>query len=121
MKRRESPGGACKSIRASRPAPLPKTCCKRISKGGKSPLVLFPHAAGSSNPRLRASQCHILMGKLLGSAQDLQMRHHAPPERGERVASLENRHDLSAGVFVGDFLDALRDPGVVGFGKAQAG
>src|SRR5882762_2717249 len=114
MKRRESPGGACKSIRAPRPAPLPKTCCRRIAKGGKSTLlVLFPHAEGSSSPRLRASQRHILMGKLLGSAQDLQMRHHAPPERGERVASLENRHDPSFRIFIRDFLDALRDPGVV--------
>src|SRR3989442_15426603 len=97
MKRRESPGGACKSIGLERPAVI--IGCSRTAKGGKSPLVLFPQAAGSSNPRLRASQCHILMGKLLGGAQDLQMRHHAPPERGERVASLENRHDLSAGVF----------------------
>src|SRR5881296_3220324 len=93
MNRRESFGGACKSIGPERP--LPSTCCNCTAKG-KSPLVLFPHAAGSSNPRLRARQCHILMGKLLGSAQDLQMRHHAPSECGERVASLENRHDLSA-------------------------
>src|SRR6267143_4878915 len=96
MNIRGSPGGACKSIGAERPAALPKTCCNRIAKGGNVVLLLplSPHAAGSSSPRLRASQCHILMAKLLGSAQDLQMRHHAPPERGERVASLENRHDL---------------------------
>src|SRR5882762_5296752 len=122
MKRRESPGGACKSIGAARP--LLKTTCNRIAKGGNGTpllLVLFPHAAGTSSPRLRASECHILMGKLLGSAQDLQMRHHAPPERGERVASLENRHDFSAGIFVRDFFDLLRNPRVVGFGKAQAG
>src|SRR5207245_11298005 len=45
----------------------------------------------------------------------------SPPERGERVASLENRHDSSFRVFIRNFLDALRDPGVVGFGEAQAG
>src|SRR5207247_6347570 len=90
------------------------------AKGGKSTPVLSPHAAGSSSPRPTASVRHILMGKLLRSTQHLQMRHHAPPERGDRVASLENRYDLSPGVFVRDFPDALRDPGVVGFGKAQA-
>src|SRR5882762_4588614 len=120
MKRRESPGGACKSIGLERPAVI--TGCNRIAKGGKSTLlVLFPHAAGSSSPRLRASQRHILMGKLLGSTQSFQMRHHAPPERGERVASLENRHDPSFRIFICNFLDALRDPGVVGFGETQAG
>src|SRR5437667_7683037 len=121
MKRRESPGGACKSIGLERPAVAPRTSCNCTAKGGKSTLVLSPHAAGSSSPRPTTSVRRILMGKLLGSAQDLQMRHHAPPERGERVASLENRHDLSAGVFVGDFLDALRNPRVVRLGTAQAG
>src|SRR6267143_4843308 len=107
MKSRESPGGACKSIGPERP--LPSTCCNCTAKGGKSTLVLFPHAAGSSSPRPRASVCHVLMGKLLGSAQDLQMRHHAPPERGERVPSLENRHDPSFRIFICNFLGALRD------------
>src|SRR5882672_9217227 len=113
MKSRESSGGACKSIGPERP--LPSTCCNCTAKGGKSTLVLFPHAAGSSSPRPTASVRHILMGKLLGGAQDLQMRHHAPPERGEGVASLENRHDLPAGVFGGDSLDARRAQGVGGF------
>src|SRR5713101_8319336 len=107
IKRRESPGGACKSIGAARP--LLKTTCNRISKGGDSAvLVLLLHPAGRSRPSATGREYHILMGKLLGSAQHLQMRHHAPSERGERVAPLENRHDLSSGVFGGDFLDALR-------------
>src|SRR5438094_1492094 len=120
MKSRASPGGACKSIGLERPAELPKTSCNCALKGGKSTLF-SPHAAGRNSPRTTGSECHILMRKLLLITQHLQMRHHAPPERGKRVASLENRDDLSPGIFVGDFLDALRDPGVVGLGKAQAG
>src|SRR6266480_1929459 len=88
MKSRESPGGACRSIGLERPAVI--TGCNCTAKGGKSTPVLSPHAAGSSSPRPTASVYHILMGKLLRSTQHLQMRHHAPPERGERVASLEN-------------------------------
>src|SRR5439155_20793790 len=119
MKSRASPGGACKWIGLGGPAALPKTSCNCALKGGKSTLF-SPHAAGSNIARHRASECQIRIEKLLGSTQYLQMRHHAPPERGERVASLENRYDLSPGVFVRDFPDALRDPGVVGVGKAQA-
>src|SRR6266700_7841159 len=56
----------------------------------------------------------------LQSPEDFQVRHHAPSERRERVASLEHRDDPAAGVLVRDLLDALRDPGVIGLGEAQA-
>src|SRR5664279_2314500 len=51
--------------------------------------------------------------------QHTQMRGDAAREGAEVVAALETRDDAALRVLVGDCLDALRDPGVVGLDETE--
>ena len=51
--------------------------------------------------------------------QDAQVRGDAARQRAEVVAAFEARHDAAAGVLVGERLDLLGDPGVVGLDQAE--
>jgi len=118
MNSRESPGGACKSIGAAKAAA--ENHLQAASRRARCCRCYCTRQAGAARERDGQGIPHSHGETPMKRPSTFRCVTTLRPSAEERVASLENRYDLSSGIFVRDLFDPLRDPGVVGFGEGAA-